>query len=100
MNAQPMTHQSRRVTLDVDFPLAADTDSATDVARIVGTLLNDVAGFDRQASHADILQALSITTAVRLAMAETAARRDPDLSMKLLDIEVESEREIAIYPAQ
>jgi len=100
MNALPMTRQDRQVILDVDFPLDADTDSAADVARIVGTLLDDVAGFDRQASHADILQALSIATTVRLAMADTAARQNADLSMKLLDIGVESEREVAIHAAQ
>jgi hypothetical protein len=72
MNTLPLTVQSPKACLELDIPLHAYTDSDTHVAQLVGTLLNDTAGVDHEFSHADVLQTLAITTAVRMAMAEAA----------------------------
>ncbi len=84
------TKPRRHATLDVGVPLHANTDSETDVAQLVLTLLNDIAKVDRRTSHADILQALGITTTVRLAMADAAAQPGVDFSMELLGVEVDA----------
>lgn len=89
MKRLAMTKPRRHATLDVGFPLHANTDSETDVAQLVLTLLNDIAKVHRT-SHADILQALGIATAVRLAMADAAAQPGVDFSMKLLGVEVDA----------
>lgn len=80
---------------DLDFPLHVETDSESDVARLVGILLNDIARFDDSASHADVLQALAITTAVRMAMADAAQASGSRLAMHLLGLSVESADERA-----
>jgi len=97
MNALEMTPQSRKATLDVNIPLHGHTDSEQDVAEIVGKLLNEISRFDHQSSHADILQALAITTAVREAMADAAEKTSVDFSLKLLDVEVGSGYEVETY---
>jgi hypothetical protein len=91
MNRLTTTEHKHRAIVDVGIPLHEETDSATDVAELVGTLLNDIAAYDRQASHGDILQALAITTAVRLAMADTAAARGQEPSLDLIDVQVGAE---------
>lgn len=47
--------------------------------------------------HADILQALAITTAVRNAEADVAATPGVDFSLELIDVEVSSDYEVATY---
>jgi hypothetical protein len=91
MNPLSTPARNHRAILDVGIPLHEETDSATDVAELVGTLLNDIAAYDRQATHGDILQALAITTAVRLAMADTAAIRGQGPSLDLIDVQVGTE---------
>ena len=88
MNTLPLTAQSPEACLELDIPLHAYTDSDTHVAQLVGTLVNAIASVDGEVSHADILQALAITTAVRIAMADAAAKEGVDLSLELLDLEV------------
>jgi len=91
MRSFAITKPRRHAILDVGLPLHANTDSETDVAQLVVALLNEVAKFDRRTSHADILQALGIATAVRLAMADAAAKPGVDFSMQLLDVQVGAE---------
>ena len=90
MNTLPLTDGSPEKDLELVIPLRADTDSATHVAQLVGTLLEDIADADDDVSHADILQALVITTAVRAGMAEAAAKYGADLPLKLLDVQAAS----------
>jgi hypothetical protein len=73
---------------ELDMPLHAYTDSDTHVAQLVGTLLNDIADVDHEVSHADVLQALAITTAVRVAMADAATKTGANFSLELLDVDV------------
>jgi len=89
MNTLPLTVQSPKACLELDIPLHAYTDSDTHVAQLVGTLLNEITGVDHEVSHADVLQALAITTAVRMAMAEAAEQGGDGFFLELLDVEVE-----------
>jgi hypothetical protein len=91
----PRAVQSPKACLELDMPLHAYTDSDTHVAQLVGTLLNGTAGVDQEVSHADILQALAITTAVRVAMADAAAKSGAALPLELLDVNVGSAHEAA-----
>jgi hypothetical protein len=88
MNTLPLPARNPETAVELDIPLHAYTDSETHVAAIVGTLLNDIAGYDQDVSHSDILQALAITTAVRMAMADAAAKPGVDFSLDLLDVQV------------
>ena len=99
MNTLPLTVQSPNACLELDIPLHPYTDSDTHVAQLVGTLLNEIAGVDHEVSHADVLQALAITTAVRMAMAEAADQGGDGLSLELLDVEVEPARKRALRVA-
>ena len=90
MNTLPLNVRSPEADLELDIPLHAYTDSDAHVAQLVGILLNDIGGFDGEVSHADILQALAITTAVRAGMADAAAKRGADFSIELLDLQVVS----------
>ena len=97
MNTLATSPESRKTTLDVNIPLHGHTDSEHDVAELVGRLLNEISEFDNQSSHADILQALTITTNLRAAMADAAATPGADFSLKLLDVEAGSDYEVATY---
>jgi hypothetical protein len=88
MNTLPLTVQSPKACLEVDIPLHAHTDSDTHVAQLEGTLLNEIAGVDDEVSHADVLQALAITTAVRTVIADAAEQGSAGFSLELLDLEV------------
>lgn len=99
MNTLPLPVQSAKACLELDIPLHAYTDSDTHVAQLVGTLLNDIAGVDHEVSDADVLQALAITTAVRVAMADAAAKPGVDFSLELLDVTLGSTEEEAARAA-
>ena len=99
MNMLPMTTHKHQATLDVDIPLHSFTESPSDVARLVGTLLNEISEADGRICHGDILQALAITTAVRMAMADAASISGADFSMDVLDVEVGPGYEVTTYNA-
>ena len=96
MNMLPLAVRSPENYLELGIPLHVDTDSASDVALLVGTLLNAISAVDGEASHADILQALAITSAVRTAMAEASATRGADVPFDLLNLQVTSAGENAL----
>ncbi len=93
MNTVETTDRRYDAILDIAMPLQTRTDCAAHVAEMVGTLLHTIAACERAASHSDILQALSITTAVRTAMADAAERGNATFSMDLLDLEVADVRQ-------
>ena len=95
MNTLPLPVRNHQACFEIDLPLHDCTDSGTHVAELVGTLLNDIAGVDCDISHDDILQALAITTAVRMAMADAAAKPGVEFSLELLDVKVESTNKVA-----
>lgn len=97
MNVPSLSNDLGKTTLDLDIPLDAGTQSESGVAELVGRMLNEISRLDHRVSHSDILQALAITTAVRAAMAEAAAKTGVSLSLELLDIEVCPERVLASY---
>jgi hypothetical protein len=81
--------------LDIELPLHASTDNGEHVALLVQRILSaieDVAASSRGPSQIDIVQALSIATALRTAMAEVSARAGSELNMDLLEITVDGNR--------
>lgn len=89
MNNVPLAVQAPKAFLEIDIPLHAYTDSDTHVAQLVETLLNDIASTDDEVTHADVLQALAITTVVRTAIADMAEQGGAKHSLALLDVAVE-----------
>lgn len=79
-----------QATVELGLPLHACTDSDIDVAGLVAGLLDEIANTHPHASHADILQALAITARVRAAMADAERELGAGLSLKLLDVSVDS----------
>jgi hypothetical protein len=83
--------QPHHDVIDIELPLHPSTDNSEHVALLVQRILGaieDVAASSREPSQIDIVQALSIATALRTAMAEVSARAGSTLSMNLLDIGV------------
>lgn len=83
-------------SIDVDLPLHPRTDNGEHVALLVQRILtavgNGALGTEAP-SHADVVQALTIATALRAALAEVSARAGGAVTMDLLDIAVEQPRQ-------
>ena len=79
------THQ---LDLEVDIPLLESTDSASNVAGLVSRLLGDISRYEGSTSNHDILQALTIATSVRLAMARSNTNRKGNMRVDLMDVAV------------
>lgn len=90
MNTLPSSTSVRQGHLEVNFPLQPGTNSSDAVAKLVETLLFDIADRGDAMTHSDILQALAIATAVRLAMADAADKPGVDFSLELLDVAVDA----------
>jgi hypothetical protein len=93
MNTARQGH--RGGTFDVDFPLPQTTKSPEDVSHLVDAILRSIAAYADQGRHvsqSDVLQALSIATAVHVARADAMAKAGVDFSLKLLDVSVGSSR--------
>jgi hypothetical protein len=88
MQSAPLTHHARG--FEVELPLHSDTDNAEHVAQLLGRVLGLVDEFSsrQNASGADVVQALSVATALRAAMAEVEARTGVGMPAKLLGIQV------------
>lgn len=86
---------SRRETLEIDLPLDPRTESAEDVSRLVSQFLRDIdaCSLERQVSPSDVLQALSITTAVHVARAEAQRRSGKSVLLPFIDAELASSRQ-------
>ncbi|EGV16994.1 hypothetical protein [Thiocapsa marina] len=83
-----------RNTFDVDIPLHPDTRSYEDVARLVEGFLRSIDSYRRDArdlSQGDVLQALSIVTAVQKAKDEATGRYGSGLRIELHALSVEGD---------
>lgn len=93
-----MLHQTLNAStcpeLDLELPLHPATDNAEHVAQLLDGLLGLVDEFSdrRRASEADVLQALTVATALRTAMAEVSGRIGETTPARLLDVEVREGR--------
>lgn len=78
---------SRRETFEIELTLDPHTESAEDVSRLVSQFLRDIdaCSLERPVSPSDVLQALSITTAVHLARAEAQRRSAGALNLPFID---------------
>jgi hypothetical protein len=83
-------------SIDIDLPLRPDTNNGEHVALLVQRILKtiaDVAASGDAPSQRDVVQALTIATALRAAFADVSARAGGALSMDLLEIAVDEPRQ-------
>lgn len=82
-------------SIDIDLPLHPETNNGEHVALLVQRILSAVqhpaAGGDVP-SQSDIVQALTIATALRAAFAEMSANAGHDVNLDLLEIGVNEPR--------
>jgi len=79
-------------SIDIDLPLHPDTDNGEHVALLVQRILKtiaEVAASDDAPSQTDVVQALTIATALRAAFAEVSARAGGDVAMDLFEIGID-----------
>lgn len=90
-----LSRTSRRETLEIDLPLDPRTESAEDVSLLVSQFLRDIdaCSLERQVSLSDVLQALSITTAVHVARAEAQHRSGKSVSLPFMGAELAASRQ-------
>lgn len=88
---QPVLTADALRGFDLELPLAPGTDNAEHVAVLLQRVLRLVEEFSdhQSASAGDVLQALSVATALRAAMAEVTERTGVSVPARLLDIEVQ-----------
>lgn len=89
-----LSFTSRRETLEIDLALDPHTESAEDVSRLVSQFLRDIdaCSLDRPVSPSDVLQALSITTAVHMARSEATRRGGRSVSLPFIEAELATSR--------
>ncbi len=94
MNTRQIDQIRANGGIDIDLPLRPDTENGEHVALLVQRILKTVdqlsAGGETP-SQADVVQALTIATALRAAFAEVSARAGQDVSLDLLDISVDEQ---------
>ncbi|SDX09967.1 hypothetical protein [Thiocapsa roseopersicina] len=82
-----------RNTFDVDMPLHPETRSCEDVASLVERFLRSIDAHRRDSrdlAPGDVLQALSIVTAVQMAKGEATERYGSGLQIELRGLSVEA----------
>jgi hypothetical protein len=92
MHTQQIAHRFTNGSIDIELPLHPDTGDCEHVALLVQRILNEVDQWTSDGetpSQADVVQALTIATALRAAFAEVSARAGRTLTPDLLDIAVE-----------
>jgi hypothetical protein len=95
MNALQLDRVMNSQAVDIDLPLHPDTENEEHVALLVQRILHAidaVADGGPAPCQTDVMQALSIATALRAALAEVSARANGKLSFNLIDIAVEEPR--------
>ncbi|MCU0834326.1 MAG: hypothetical protein MUC77_07805 [Chromatiaceae bacterium] len=85
---------SGRETLEIDLPLDPHTESAEDVSHLVSQFLREIDAccLERRVSPSDVLQALSITTAVHVARVEAQRRSGKLVALPLIGVELSAAR--------
>ncbi|MGD2083041.1 MAG: hypothetical protein PVF91_08750 [Chromatiales bacterium] len=95
MNLTNDLSTARREVIDIDFPLHPGTQSSEAVSRLVGQILEQIQSQPEPVGDSDILQALAIATAVRIAVANANRKLGVELAIELLDVAAD-----AIPPAR
>jgi hypothetical protein len=88
-------HDPVKPSIDIDLPLHPKTNNGEHVALLVQRILNVVehpATDSDMPSQSDVIQALTIATALRATFAEVSARTGHDFSPSLLEIDVNEPR--------
>ncbi|MGB5831363.1 MAG: hypothetical protein WBG92_05160 [Thiohalocapsa sp.] len=99
MNCLQIDRRLRTNSIDIDMPLRPDTTNGEHVALLVQRILGaveQVAAGGTTPSQTDVVQALTIATALRAAFAEVSERAGEDLPLELLDISVDEPRPYSV----
>jgi hypothetical protein len=93
-----MNASALRSDLDLELPLHPATDNAEHVATLLSRLLGVVEEFTayRDASAADVVQALTVATALRSAMAEVDAAGAGPAHPRLMQVDVQQHARAAL----
>ena len=92
MNIRQIERSYDHGSIDIDLPLHPDTNNGEHVALLVQRILTtiaDVSASGETPSQTDVVQALTIATALRAAFAEVSARAGGEVAMDLLEIGVD-----------
>lgn len=84
------TEQTFAGVSEVVFPLHPKVDSEERVSRLVQQFLALIKAEESELGHTDVLQALAITTALRLAVAEANQKPGIELAIELIDVATDS----------
>jgi hypothetical protein len=81
-------------SVDIDLPLDPETDNGEDVAQLVQRILLEIETLTagRSTTQHDIVQALSIATALHAALGEVKRQTGQAPSLDLLDVQVGTQR--------
>ena len=90
MNAEQHDAPGFSGVSEVTFPLHPTVDSEERVSRLVQQFIELIEAEDANHGHTDVLQALAITTALRLAVAEANQKPGIELAIELIDVATDS----------
>jgi hypothetical protein len=82
--------RSHQAITEVAFPLHPAVRSEKVVSELVKHFLGDIRAQGDQASDEEVLQALAITTAIRLAVAQANGKPGIEMAIELLDVATDS----------
>ena len=83
---------------EVAFPLHPRVNSEERVSRLVREFLALIEAEQPGVGHTDVLQALAITTALRLAVAEANQKPGIELAIELIDVATDSLTHASLDP--
>ena len=98
MNAEQAPERAFKGISEVAFPLHPKVNSEERVSRLVKEFLALIEAEQAGVDHTDVLQALAITTALRLAVAEANQKPGIELAIELIDVATDSLTHASLDP--
>jgi len=99
MNPEQVRARAFTGVSEVAFPLHPGVNSEERVSRLVKDFLALIDAEQPGVDHTDVLQALAITTALRLAVAEANQKPGIELAIELIDVATDSLTHASLDPA-
>ena len=98
MNPEQSHARAYQGVSEVTFPLHPQVYSEEQVTRLVKEFLTLIEAEGPGLDHTDVLQALAITTALRLAVAEANQKPGIELAIELIDMATDSLTHASLEP--
>lgn len=98
MNPEQSHARTFQAISEVTFPLHPGVHSEERVSRLVREFLALIGAEEPALDHTDVLQALAITTALRLAVAEANQKPGIELAIELIDVATDSLTHASLEP--